>query len=241
MKKKFLSLMMAAAVVATTSVSAFAQEVSSAQGPEAAEGNVQVTTPAENNVQVTTPEHANVTDSDSNSPTQEVQITGHVQNNNGQMPATSFKVTVPTAANFTVTKDGVVVGPELEIKNEGTQAIEVYATNFSKTTNGALKVVKKADLDGKPRSTVALKLTVDSVAKAYLGAGGDKNGVFQDETLNEQVSGDISGDKGKLLTLEAGAKEAKTRKIKIEGTAGKGAVDKAVSDNFELVLKIKKA
>ena len=221
MKKKFLSLMMAAAVVATTSVSAFAA--------------------AENNVQVTTPEHANVTDSDSNSPTQDVQITGHVQNNSGEMPATSFKVTVPTAANFTVTKDGAVVGPELEIKNEGTQAIKVYATNFSKTTNGALKVVKEADLTGQPRSTVALKLTVDSEVKAYLGAGGDQNGVFTDDALSDQVSGDISDDKGKLMTLEAGANEAKKRKIKLEGTAGSGTVNTAVSDTFKLVLKIKKA
>ena len=216
MKKKFLSLMMAAAVVATTSVSAFA---------------------AENNVQVTTPESANVTDSDSNSPTHDVHITGHVQNNKGEMPAASFKVTVPTAANFTVTKEGVVVGPELEVKNEGTQEIEVYATDFSKTTNGELKVVQQAELTGKPRSTVALKLTVDSEVKAYLGAGGEKNGVF----TNEDLSTKVSGDEGKLLSLQAGANGAKTRKIKLEGTAGNGNVDTAVSDTFKLVLKIKKA
>lgn len=224
MKKKFLSLMMAAAVVATTSVSAFAA--------------------AENNVQVTTPEHANVTGSDSNSPTQDVHITGHVQNDKGEMPATSFKVTVPTAANFTVTKDGEVVGPELEVKNEGTQGIEVYATDFTKTTNGQLKVIEEDNLGSEPRSTVALKLTVDSVAKAYLGAGGEKKGVFTDKALTEKVSGDISDDKGKLLSLEAGAgaNGAQTRKIKLEGTAGKGGqAQKAVSDTFKLVLKIKKA
>ena len=222
MKKKFLSLMMAAAVVATTSVSAFAA--------------------AENNIQVTTPEKANVTGSDSNSPTQDVHITGHVQNDQGEMPATSFKVTVPTAANFTVTKDGEVVGPELEIKNEGTQGIEVYATDFSKTTNGELKVIEETNLDDKPRSTVALKLTVDSEAKAYLGAGGDKKGVFIDPSLNDKVSGDISNGKGKLLSLEAGTNGAQKRIIKLEGTAGKSdQAQKAVSDTFKLVLKIKKA
>ena len=221
MKKKFLSLMMAAAVVATTSVSAFA---------------------AESNNHVTMPNEANIKDTDSNSPTHDVNITGHVQNNQGEMPATSFKVTVPTAANFTVTKDGEVVGPELEVKNEGTQGIEVYATDFSKTTNGELKVIKEADLNDKPRSTVALKLTVDSEVKAYLGAGGEKKGVFTDASLNDKVSGDISTDKGKLLSLEAGANGAKKRKIKLEGTAGKGDQEqKAVSDTFKLVLKIKKA
>ena len=222
MKKKFLSLMMAAAVVATTSVSAFA---------------------ADNNVHVTMPKDANVTDTDDQQPTQDVELTGHVQSDDGEMPTTTFKVTVPTAANFTVTNQGNLVGPELTIKNEGTQAIEVYATNFSKTTNGELKVIKENELEGKPRSTVALKLTVDSEVKAYLRADGEENGVFTNPELSDKVSGNISGDKGKLLTLQAGANEAKIKKIKLEGAAGNSAdpVDTAMSDTFKLVLKIKKA
>ena len=219
MKKKFLSLMMAAAVVATTSVSAFAAE--------------------NNNVHVTMPESPNVTDSDSNSPTHDVHITGHVQNNKGEMPATSFKVTVPTAANFTVTKDGVVVGPELEVKNEGSQEIEVYATDFSKETNGKLKVVGTGELASEPRSTVSLKLTVDGVEKVYLAAGGQKNGVF----TNGELDTPATDDAAKLLNVQAGANGAKTRKIKLVGSAGTNqeAINDAVSDTFKLVLKIKKA
>lgn len=216
MKKKFLSLMMAAAVVATTSVSAFA---------------------AENNNHVTMPNEANIKDTDSNSPTHDVNITGHVQNNNGEMPATSFKVTVPTAANFTVTKDGGVVGPELEVKNEGPQEIEVYATDFSKETNGKLKVVGTDGLSGQPRSTVSLKLTVDGVEKVYLAAGGDKKGVFTTGELTTEATDATA----KLLDLQAGVNGAKTRKIKLEGTAGDGTVNEPVSDTFKLVLKIKKA
>ena len=227
MKKKFLSLMMAAAVVATTSVSAFAAV----------------------NDHVTMPNEANIKDTDDQTPTQDVYITGHVQDENGEMPTASFKVTVPTAANFTVTSEGTVVGPELEIKNEGTQGIEVYATDFSKTTTGKLKVVPENDLSNEPRSTVALKLTVNSKPKAYLGAGGEqnKNGVFTSADLSTKVNDESESDtdnaKGKLFSLEAGANEAKTRKIKLEGTAGKNktAVDTAVSDTFKLVLKIKKA
>lgn len=225
MKKKFLSLMMAAAVVATTSVSAFAAV----------------------NDHVTMPKEANIKDTDDQTPTQDVYITGHVQNEQGEMPTASFKVTVPTAANFTVTSGGVVVGPELEVKNEGTQGIEVYATDFSKTTNGKIKVVPEGNLDDKPRTTVALKLTVNSKPKAYLGAGGEQNqnGVFKNDDLSTKVSdnGDTDDAKGKLFSLPAGANEAKTRKIKLEGTAGKNGatVDEAVSDTFKLVLKIKKA
>ncbi|MBC5641208.1 MULTISPECIES: hypothetical protein [Clostridia] len=217
MKKKFLSLMMAAAVVATTSVSAFA---------------------AESNSNVTMPKEANIKETDDQTPTQDVYITGHVQDEQGEMPTASFKVTVPTAANFTVTNAGVVVGPELEVKNEGTQGIEVYATEFTKTTGGDLKVVKSTGLANAPRTSVALKLVVNGNDVAHLGAGGDENGVFKSGELTEKTPG---GEK--LLTLGAGANEAKTRKIKLEGTAGKGTthVDKAVSDTFKLVLKIKKA
>ena len=217
MKKKFLSLMMAAAVVATTSVSAFAAV----------------------NDHVTMPNEANIKDRDDQTPTQDVYITGHVQNESGEMPTASFKVTVPTAANFTVTSEGTVVGPELEIKNEGTQGIEVYATEFSKTTTGKVKVVAENILAEQPRSSVALKLTVNSEPKAYLGAGEGKNGVFKDGNLNTKTT--VDGEK--LLSLEAGAKEVQKRKIKLVGSAGtkEETINDAVSDTFKLVLKIKKA
>lgn len=220
MKKKFLSLMMAAAVVATTSVSAFAAK----------------------NVQVTTPGSPNITGLDSESPTHKIDITGHVQNDKGEMPAANFRVTVPTAANFTVTKDSKVLGPELEVKNEGTQGIEVYATEFTKTSSGDLEVVKSSGLTGKPRTSVALRLVVNGTDVAYLGAGenADENGVFNSAELNGKTDG---GEGEKLLTLEPGTNGAKTKTIELAGSAGtaKQPMNKAVSDTFKLVLKIKKA
>ena len=216
MKKKFLSLMMAAAVVATTSVSAFAAE--------------------EDNVQVTTPGSPNITDLDNESRTHKVDIIGHVQNQSGQMPTANFKVTVPTAANFTVTSEGKVVGPKLKVKNEGPQGIEVYATDFYKVSDGSLKVVKSTALTGEPRSTVSLKLTVDGVEKAHLAAGDTKRGIYKDSNLDSPTS---EGEK--LLSLEAGSDGEKTELIQIEGSAGDQPVQTAVSDTFKLVLKIKKA
>ncbi len=231
MKKKFLSLMMAAAVVATTSVSAFALD-----------SNAQVTTPAENNVHVTTPNEANITSKDDQAPTQDVKITGHVQNDKGEMPTTTFKVTVPTAANFTVTNKGELVGPDLTIKNEGTQGVDVYAYSFSNTGNGGIRVTGEDVVTntGEPaeRSTVSLRLLVNGDPKAYLGADSQsgKKGVYNEENLNTKApAGGI-----KLLSLEAGADEAKEEKITIAGTAGKKELAKPVSDTFKLVLKIKK-
>lgn len=219
MKKKFLSLMMAAAVVATTSVSAFAAE--------------------ENNVHVTTPSSANIVSEDDGEPVQNVEITGHVQNNDGQMPTASFKVTVPTAANFTVNKDGNFVGPALKIKNEGPQGIDVYAHDFSKTSTGTLKVVPENTITNArantPRSTVSLKLSVNGVAKAFLGASEEKLGVYQEAELTNKQS-------MKLLTLAAaGADEAKEQAIQLDGMAGTQQIEGAVKDTFKLVLKIKKA
>ena len=222
MKKKFLSLMMAAAVVATTSVSAFA---------------------ADNNVHVTMPNKENVTAKDNEQPTQDVEITGHVQADNGEMPATTFKVTVPTAANFTVTSQGQLVGPDLTIKNEGPQGVDVYAYDFSNTGSGAIKVVGEdtvANNNGADvkRSTVSLKLLVDGVAQAYLGASATdgKEGIYENSDLSTKKP-----EGKKLFSLEAGADEAQTKKVKIAGTAGKSGLSNPVADTFKLVLKIKKA
>ena len=219
MKKKFLSLMMAAAVVATTSVSAFAaEEVDNSVTGETTINNVL----------------------DSSPRSHEVTITGKVQSKTGEMPATNFKVTVPTAANFTVTSGGRVVGPDLKVKNEGSQTIEVHATDFYKETDGKLKVVGSAtNLANEPRTTMSLRLTVNGEDKVYLGADGQKSGVFPTDALGDKVT----DDQGKLLTLAPGVDREQTETIQIKGSAGTGTqqLDEAATDTFKLVLKIKKA
>lgn len=223
MKKKFLSLMMAAAVVATTSVSAFAAE----------------------NVQVTTPEKANVTVKDNQTHSQEVKIIGHVQNDNGEMPTASFKVTVPTAANFTVDNTGTLIGPDLPITNEGTQGVDIFAYKFSKKTGGAMQVVSENEVTAGggtsvPRTKVSLQLKVDGDPVAYLTTNDQEKGVYSNKELN--VKG-AESEGVKLLHLEAGSEQIQTNKITLAGKAGKqnDQLSQAVSDTFELILKIKKA
>ena len=229
MKKKFLSLMMAAAVVATTSVSAFAAD--------------NMDTSVEN------PEKANVTAEDNQDRTTEVTITGKIADEQGNMPAASFKVTVPTAANFTVTKNGFF-GPSLEIKNQGPQAIEVYAQRFTRAAGGTgdIETVKEeqisADSAGETykRNSVALKLKGQmfgsSESVAFLSATNDGgNGIYDAKALTSPVEGGI-----KLLALGAGNTSEQTGTIRLEGVAGKGAVSGgAKSDKFQLTLRIKKA
>lgn len=228
MKKKFLSLMMAAAVVATTSVSAFAA------------GN-----------DVTMPDKANVITQDNQDGSADVTITGNVVDNNGNMPTTSFKVTVPIAASFTVNKKGEVIGPDLEITNEGSQKIEVYAQSFLKSLggDGEINLVKEEQINARSsnltRADVALRLEGQGNNKAYLGPANGGTGVYGNallqESASEEAEGGVKKEEGvKLLTLSAGDKNAQSGKILLRGLAGKGDVKKAISNDFKLTLRIKK-
>ena len=219
MKKKFLSLMMAAAVVATTSVSAFAAEIDNSVTEETTINNVL----------------------DSEEVKHEVKITGKVQNNAGNMPTDTFKVTVPTAANFTVNQSGQLVGPTLTVKNEGSQAISVWAQDFENTGTGAIKVISSTEIatDAQGgnaqlgRNNVSLKLEGDGEKVAYLAAG-DKSGVSKVADLN------ITEDGVELVTLAPGNNGATIKNIALKGTAGAKEIEQPVSDTFKLTLKIKK-
>ena len=207
--------MMAAAVVATTSVSAFAAEIDNSVTEETTIDNVL----------------------DSQEVRHEVKITGKVQNEAGNMPTDTFKVTVPTAANFTVNQVGKLVGPTLTVKNEGSQAISVWAQDFENTGNGAIKVISSAEIEGNSeleRNNVSLRLEGDGDKVAYLAAG-DKSGVSKTADLN------ITKDGVELVTLAPGNNGATITSIALKGTAGAKKVDNPVSDTFKLTLKIKKA
>ena len=216
MKKKFLSLMMAAAVVATTSVSAFAD---------------------------TTADTTVVDTLDSADGTANVTITGNVTDEQDNMPATAFRVTVPTTASFTVNKSKGFIGTGLEVKNEGTQKIEVYAQNFRRTESGTdtgtINIVKESELSeptSKTRADVALSLEGEGTTnKAYLDVKGNGTGVYSDKGLEKQEAEGV-----KLLTLSAGNKNPQKGRILLKGLAGTGKVEKAISNNFQLTLKIKK-
>lgn len=230
MKKKFLSLMMAAAVVATTSVSAFA-----AVEAENFDNRVTEETTIDNRLDSEEVEH-------------DVTITGKIQNKEGVMPATTFKVTVPTAANFTVTSSGVLVGPNLTVKNEGSQAIKVLAQDFENVGSNKIKVIDAETIENDKtsqtnvdqrtydRTTISLKLEGDPNKVVHLSSKDGESGISDDEHLSS-----LSTEALELVTLQAGNETAKTKTIKLRGTAGSKPVEKAVSDKFTLTLKIKKA
>ena len=187
---------------------------------------------------------SNIIGSDENEQQHDIKIIGNVMDSKGNLPVGVFKVTVPTEANFTVTKDGVVLGSELQVENSGSQKIEVYAYKFidesgsekiniideQKITNGYNKI---------NNTNLSLKLTgMNGDGTAYLSSNNMNNGIYKDKELSSAA--DEMGIK--ILTLEGGTEELPSSgKINIEGKSGKKAVLEPVSDKFKLTLKIKKA
>ena len=187
---------------------------------------------------------SNIIGNDENEQQHDIKIIGNVMDSKGNLPVGVFKVTVPTEANFTVTKDGVVLGSELQVENSGSQKIEVYAYKFidesgsekiniideQTITNGYNKINNK---------NLSLKLTgMNGDGTAYLSSNNMNNGIYKDKELSSAA--DEMGIK--ILTLEGGTEELPSSgKIKIEGKSGKKAILEPVSDKFKLTLKIKKA
>ena len=215
MKKKLLSLVLAGAMVATTSVSAFATPVTEHVG------------------------NGKITGSDDKEYTTDVEITGQVLNDAGAIPPSTFNVTVPTTASFTVRKDNNVISADINIQNNGTQNIDVYADKFIDITPGQdnkITVVKETDLASHNRSFVSLNLTGKNGTvhlKTEDNNNGSKSGVYRDAGLENPAV----GEELKLTTIS----KAETGKITLNGNAGTDTIQNSVSDNFTLTLKIKKS
>lgn len=211
MKKKFLSLMMAAAVVATTSVSAFAN----------------------------TRDYDNVAeDQDIN---HQVTITGDVEDEKGGVKPGTLSVTVPTTATFRVKQNGDFQGSTLEVRNRGTQTIEVYVNEFidvDGTDNVNVvseELTSKTNGEAVNRKNVSLNIKGNN-GVAYLGtnAGTAGKGVYSDKNL----TGDGVANGKKVSEITAG----NTDTLTLGGKAGQKEeeVTEPVKNAFTLKLAIKK-
>lgn len=206
MKKKLLSLVLAGAMVASTSVSAF----------------------ADTNTVTTDGETTNVT------------IKGSVANNEGEAPAGTISVTIPTTLSFNVSKEGAVNGGEVNIKNNGLDIIEVTAVEFQ-DKNPTTKINVKTPND--------FNETSDSRSDIVLSIGGNqKRAYFKSEEVNSSQNGiyDVQGvnqrDGIKVSKIEAEGSD----KLTLVGVGGKQALSEegegktGVMDEFILTLKVSK-
>lgn len=231
MKKKFLSLMMAAAVVATTSVSAFASEAEGA--------NVVSTTPYE----ATGENKVNVSSDDKVGQEAQVKIQGDIAKMDGTFAPNTMSITVPTNARFAVDKDGNLKGSNIVIKSEGVDPVSVIAYKFvDSTPNDKITVVPSDELTSvrnqeNNRKKVALTLQGDdntAYLKSETGAGA--TGIY------EKTSGGLQRVNNTDNFVLGSVKSGSPLTLKLTGTAGTNgnALTTPEQDNFTLILKFKK-
>ena len=203
MKKKFLSLMMAAAVVATTSVSAFAANDAtvSRDGEEV-----------------------------------DVTITGSINDQDNNPPEGTISVTIPTALAFTVDDKGNFDGTSLNVVNNGTEKVEIYAYQFIDGTGaGDIEVAKEVGENDK-RSKVALSLSGNAGEAGFESANASK-GIYNVKNPEESI-----GTDGVKIASVGKLGKQNTVKLQLKGRAGKNtSAAKAVKEEFTLKLKVKKA
>lgn len=216
MKKKLLSLVLAGAMVASTSVSAFADTASN----EKYEANGGTT--------------YNFTDERET----DISIEGNIANSSNQVKPSTISVTVPTTAQFTVNSEGNLIGSNINITSQSDTAVQVIAHRFIDLSGeGDINAVNIATLnnenqsgDSADRKKVYLKLTGDKGAVSLQSKAGS-NGIFELEGSNEAtdvVLGTVKNGKNLKLSLDGSAV-----------TVG-NKLDKPLSDSFTLTLKLKK-
>lgn len=216
MKKKLLSLVLAGAMVASTSVSAFAAGTNVIDKPDTEE------------------------------PKQEIQITGEIYSESNTAPSGTFNVTVPTAAAFTVDSQGnLLVADKMTIRNDGRKGIDVYADKFVDTTKSegeGITVVEDRDIKTKNRAHVSLRLNgggdtayfkTEDTTQAGL------NGIYTDSTLQTKATNGV-----KLVNIQSGEQKDLTLSG-TAGSSNDGLSDdvkqKGTTDTFTLTLKIRKS
>lgn len=216
MKKKFLSLMMATAMVATTSVSAFADTTKVVEG-------------ADNETHQT-----------------EITIKGNVNDDKDTPPVGTISVTVPTAANFNVDNKGKFTGAEMPIINNSEFEVKVSVDRFIDVNKGegvnlqGSNVVLEGDGANVERNKVFLSIEGDTAM--YLSstgaATGEHTGIFRDKNLENEIP---QNEDKQLMTIQGNGVE---KVISLKGNAGKkqnSGIGTAISDTFRLILKIEKS
>lgn len=176
----------------------------------------------------------------SNSSEHVISMIGNIADGSDQIKPGTIKVILPTSATFTVNKDGEFIAPSIQIKNEGQEAIDIYAYKFF-DPNGELginikdeKYIRENQADI-PRSNISLNIT--GIATAYFKSENSlegKSGIYSDINLTKEATEGI-----KILKVYPESSNTLT----LNGKAGKKTSDSdtAIRNTFKLILKIKRS
>lgn len=159
MKKKLLSLVLAGAMVASTSVSAFA---ATEQGYNIL-GKEEVKTP--------------------------ITVTGNVQDTAGQIVAGTISVSVPTAAAFTVTSTGDFTSAPIEITSDSAEQVQVTAYSFTDSSeNKNITIVSEEDLKNETNSDTQRFMTLrlqGNDKTVYFKSAKTTSGIYKENYTTE--------------------------------------------------------
>lgn len=211
MKKKLLSLVLAGAMVASTSVSAFADDTAPTKQVEMGVGE---------------------TEKDVN-----ISITGDVLDQQGHAKPGNISVTVPTTATFTVMKDGEVTSANMTITNNSKEKIIVLAKGFEDADGQQnINLVKEEEFNGGkesvPRGKVWLKLTG---GKQNLSFTSENYGKMYNNEYSKVVNEDENYEIDKID--ENGSLNLK---FQGQGGMNGDAAN-PIRNEFRLILKVKRA
>nr|WP_302416849.1 hypothetical protein [uncultured Romboutsia sp.] len=165
-----------------------------------------------------------VTGNDTQTLQSSVTVSGSVSNKQGTAPEGKITVELPTRMSFAVDQKSNVVGGTYTVKNSSKEAIDVYVSEFRKTS-GDIEV-KETITGTDNRSKVKLELTGNTGTAVNLA--------------NSQLDGTSDGVK------VANVKGNNTGNITLAGQAGTAADESGVDQNgasaeFNMVFKVKKA
>lgn len=163
---------------------------------------------------------------------------GRMNKDAGVVEKKKISVSVPTAANFTVTNTSEFIGSSLKITNNGEEAIDISVDEFRDPNgNGGIELVTNADVSingGTNYKRNQINLWLQNEAenkKIYLG----------NRKLCTTLGGNLideAEDKNIAKVLSSSSLE-----LKLGGKAGKNPLDRnePIRDNFNLTLKIKRS
>lgn len=211
MKKKLLSLVLAGAMVASTSVSAFADSTKTQEITSFSEG----------------------------SNTANVEIKGFVDNNDGVAPSGTISVSIPTSLQFQVNNKGNLTGTSINVVNNGLDQVEIVADKFvDNNPSSGIKVKTPDELEEETenRSNVVLWVQGRSGDYAYFKTGdANQNGIYNAEGVNKPSGITISQLSGK-----DGSSNSDTLQLMGYAGRGQLDDSNTISDQFTLRLKVKK-
>lgn len=215
MKKKLLSLVLAGAMVASTSVSAFATTTTTHEVGENKEAEHQVT------------------------------VNGNIANSTDHILPGTISVTIPTAVSFTINNKGKIDSGNINITSNSEDKVDIIAYQFiDPTKDSKITVVPANELVNKSNSSsdtnryISLSITGGTKEVGLKSADGTTTGILKDDgseyqLIEKPVLGTVNQSTPLNLKISGTAATSST-------TQNYEAPTNAVREEFKLILKIQK-